>query len=282
MSVAERDMIRRVKFENFKALRDVEISFDERLTVLVGPNGSGKSSVLQGIHILSLAVQDKKPHLVFSGSYALANLIGETRDSRLLLRADTLTPKGWVGFRVITPVEKGAAQVPLNGKLVWVEGSWVRLNGGEVIGAGDAQSAEPFSSDLKATTLIRLLAERLAAPSQAKSARPVLEPDGGGLASVLRSMLGNQPDRFGDLVRAFRRVIPTAEGIRFDLVEIPERSEEKQIYDRVLVDFRNARGVPASAVSDGTLYILGLLAVIFGFDSPKIILCDDLDHGLHP
>src|SRR5262249_8007360 len=42
-SVAERDMIRRVKFENFKALRDVEISFDERLTVLVGPNGSGKS-----------------------------------------------------------------------------------------------------------------------------------------------------------------------------------------------------------------------------------------------
>src|ERR1700722_13048381 len=44
-------MITRAKFENFKALRDVEITFDSRLTVLVGPNGSGKTSVLQGIHL---------------------------------------------------------------------------------------------------------------------------------------------------------------------------------------------------------------------------------------
>jgi hypothetical protein len=33
-------MITRAKFENFKALRDVEITFDSRLTVLVGPNCS--------------------------------------------------------------------------------------------------------------------------------------------------------------------------------------------------------------------------------------------------
>jgi len=46
-------MIHRAKFENFKALRDVEITFDAPLTVLVGPNGSGKTSVLQGMHALA-------------------------------------------------------------------------------------------------------------------------------------------------------------------------------------------------------------------------------------
>src|SRR5436190_18041176 len=46
-------MIHRAKFQNFKALRDVEVTFDSRLTVLVGPNGSGKTSVLQGMHALS-------------------------------------------------------------------------------------------------------------------------------------------------------------------------------------------------------------------------------------
>src|SRR5688572_12027572 len=47
-------MITRAKFQNFKALRDVEITFDSRLTVLVGPNGSGKTSVLQGLQFLGL------------------------------------------------------------------------------------------------------------------------------------------------------------------------------------------------------------------------------------
>jgi DNA repair exonuclease SbcCD ATPase subunit len=41
-------MIHRAKFQNFKALRDVEVTFDSRLTVIVGPNGSGKTSLLQG------------------------------------------------------------------------------------------------------------------------------------------------------------------------------------------------------------------------------------------
>src|SRR5437762_14213584 len=47
-----RPMIHHASFRNFKALRNVEITFDSRLTVLVGPNGSGKTSVLQGIHFL--------------------------------------------------------------------------------------------------------------------------------------------------------------------------------------------------------------------------------------
>jgi predicted ATPase len=41
-------MIRSVRFENFRCLRDVEVSLTP-LTVLVGPCGSGKTSVLEGM-----------------------------------------------------------------------------------------------------------------------------------------------------------------------------------------------------------------------------------------
>jgi recombinational DNA repair ATPase RecF len=46
-------MIRHARFQNFEALREVEVTFDSRLTVLVGPNGCGKTSVLQGLHFLT-------------------------------------------------------------------------------------------------------------------------------------------------------------------------------------------------------------------------------------
>ena len=42
-------MIRQVRFENFRCLRAVELSFTP-LTVLVGASGSGKTSVLEGMH----------------------------------------------------------------------------------------------------------------------------------------------------------------------------------------------------------------------------------------
>jgi DNA repair ATPase RecN len=45
-------MIDQVKIQNYKSLKDVEMTFDSRLTVLVGANGSGKSSVLRCIHAL--------------------------------------------------------------------------------------------------------------------------------------------------------------------------------------------------------------------------------------
>src|SRR5260370_40667773 len=42
-------MIRNVRAQNFKSLRDVSVDL-ERFTVFVGANGSGKTSVLEAIH----------------------------------------------------------------------------------------------------------------------------------------------------------------------------------------------------------------------------------------
>jgi energy-coupling factor transporter ATP-binding protein EcfA2 len=42
-------MIHKVRIQNFRSLRDVDIEL-ERFTVFVGANGSGKTSVLEAIH----------------------------------------------------------------------------------------------------------------------------------------------------------------------------------------------------------------------------------------
>src|SRR5262245_49305092 len=69
-------MITRARFVNFKALRDVEVPFDSRLTVLVGPNGSGKTSVLEGMHLLSQFASGGQKEDIFSAVYQLGFLAG--------------------------------------------------------------------------------------------------------------------------------------------------------------------------------------------------------------
>ena len=48
-SIAEPAMIRTLRLQNFKGIRDVEVGL-ERLTVFVGCNGSGKTSFLEALH----------------------------------------------------------------------------------------------------------------------------------------------------------------------------------------------------------------------------------------
>lgn len=45
-------MLRRLRVQGFKSLRDVEISFP-RFTVLFGPNAAGKSNLLDAIQALA-------------------------------------------------------------------------------------------------------------------------------------------------------------------------------------------------------------------------------------
>ena len=52
--------------------------------------------------------------------------------------------------------------------------------------------------------------------------------------------------------------------------------------EELILDLEGAPDIPARIVSDGALLVLGPLAVMMGADHPKLILLDDLDHGLHP
>ncbi len=63
-------MLQKVGFQNFLALRNVELTL-EPFTVIVGPNASGKSSILEGIQRISYLRQS--PIDFFGVDYSSGN-----------------------------------------------------------------------------------------------------------------------------------------------------------------------------------------------------------------
>jgi predicted ATPase len=50
----------------------------------------------------------------------------------------------------------------------------------------------------------------------------------------------------------------------------------------ILFDFDHAENVSARTASEGTLMMLGMITVLLGPIRPRILLLDDIEHGLHP
>lgn len=144
---------------------------------------------------------------------------------------------------------------------------------------------------------LSLDAALMAKPSHSKSRFPVVDRHGGNLASVLSFMALNRPDDFERIQDSLRSIVPSVKRIRFDRIETfeinPEtiRIDDEQITrfrreqvvaERILFDTQGAADIPANLASEGTLLVLGLLTVLLGPNQPRLILLDDLDHGLHP
>ena len=85
--------------------------------------------------------------------------------------------------------------------------------------------------------------------------------------------------RFAQVVDLFRKLIGHVQDIRITRVALP--GHEKTLGEGLLFDLPN-RSVPASAMSEGTLYALGLIVKILDPQRPKTLLIDDIDHGFHP
>jgi len=91
-------------------------------------------------------------------------------------------------------------------------------------------------------------------------------------------------------VPQFRRIRIQRRGIRKEETEyirieeeaVPRRSIRSYLGEALLFDFANAQNIPARAVSEGTLLLLGLLTVLHGPEQPNVLLMDDIDQGLHP
>ncbi len=125
--------------------------------------------------------------------------------------------------------------------------------------------------------LLDLEPRKLAAPSVRKSVSLSLPSDGEGLSSLLVALKVEKPDRFDQIVKRLRSVLPNVENVR--LRPVPLGSE---VGYEIIFDMLGARDVPAEAASHGTLLTLGVLAALSVHEGPQVVLIDDLERGLHP
>jgi ABC-type branched-subunit amino acid transport system ATPase component len=289
-------MLEKVILHNFKSHRHTELNFDNsRLHALVGQNSSGKTSVLEALHCLSrLADSPFKSIFAYQRSPDHIVTVGESTmsvsgygfwgygDNRQEWEADFHFQK-----------REGEPWVPtLAWKVDQVEGrktkGWTRsLN----------EAGAPVPQALRHAVHLKLVASNLAKAAYSDAISPRVEYDGSGLAPTIDYLGNEEPEKFQYLQEMLKRIVPGVQKVRVRraavpinrqrLIEVDGKSisyEESQeiIGEEVVLDMNTGSGIPAHAVSEGTILTLGLLTVLLNPRQPKLVLLDDIEQGLHP
>lgn len=304
-------MLTRLHVQGYKALRDIDTTL-EPLTVIVGPNGCGKTSVLESIAMVRDFLVGPEEA---SRKHPLQELRSKEGDRLSDLRVKLwLRPNQAQELR-LRDAFTGPATDPVERQVVCT------LRGDQENRADSSVSVEPRGpgerlkldtkqgipwgigcSVLGSTRSLALDINAMAGASYPHEMTPRVGDDGSGLASVLASLTGEQPEKFEELQAQLRELVPEVERIRIrhapvsiiESQDVPvalddqgrevvakRRYQREVVGNEILFDFRHARGVPARHASEGTLLLLGLLTVVITAEA-SVLLLDDVDRALHP
>ena len=115
--------------------------------------------------------------------------------------------------------------------------------------------------------------QAMAAPAKQTEGAELLA-NGGNLAAVLANIRERAPDAFSALTEEMLRITN-----EFRSLELVERADGGVEFGMRLAE---DGVVPAEEMSQGTLYLLGLLALAFDPDPPHVLCIEEIDRGIHP
>ena len=270
-------MIETLSLRNFKVLREVDVRL-RPLTLVVGPNASGKSSLLQALACITERLSNPSKE-VFQGERASSVLTSRHPRGPLTLQC-RINQAGFGDLDFQLAFEPDL--VPFY--RVW--GNWPHGEFREHVPPDLAKLIRPSGA-------VNLDVKLLAAPSYLPEITRALPSNGRGLSSILANFYLEQPSRFRELVDRLRAVVPVVEDLRLKPAEVWQTEFEQRGTERVearrryvgfelFFNMKGADDVPAHAISEGTLLVLGLLTVLSSPEPPQLVLIDDLERGLHP
>lgn len=105
-------------------------------------------------------------------------------------------------------------------------------------------------------------------------AEPVLDENGAGLAAVLSHMARTNPERWSALVAEFRRLMP-----EFADVHAGRTTDGMISFSVTTV---NGRHLQSETLSQGTLVLLALLAIVSAQGRPSLLCIEEIERGFHP
>jgi predicted ATPase len=236
--------IKAVHFRNFRVLRDATLSLD-RFTLLIGPNGSGKTTAMLGLREIA------DSQLPFS---SLASLPSEGTDHVRSVRVSVeWTDVPWAMTRTWHP------------------------DGSRPFGPSGAVLDRDWSSHvtmLKGFRVFALDGGAVAAPVRLEP-RVQIGPQGENLAGVLDRLRDETPEVFRALNDEVRRCLPEFDQILFETPASGTRAF-------LLRSRQSGHRIPAENLSQGTLFLITILAIAHSLDPPPIVCFEDPDRGIHP
>jgi predicted ATPase len=114
--------------------------------------------------------------------------------------------------------------------------------------------------------------ERMRAPSPVKETTSIGSM-GENLASFLNTLQATRPDQFNAISKALHAIIPSIDSMRVDINRVGEA--ELKLSEA-------GKEMPASVISEGTLRIIGLLALHGAGNLPSLIGFEEPENGIHP
>ncbi len=247
-------MITSVEFKNFRSLRNAVLPL-ERCTLIVGPNGSGKSTALKGLTLL-------KNHSVLNYDEVVSvNAIGETV---------SIAAK-------IDPNHAGLVRQPGFWRTAWDFPGGHRtqtFRKAEWIAPGVQYDKKVIEELIEGVRLFSLNPKAIAASGMLTN-RPSLSEEGGGLVVILDQLRDKHPERFAALNAALLEWFKEFDQILFDTLENGSRTFLLRLA-------KEKTAIPATALSDGTLFALTLMTLAYLADPPKVICLEEPDRGIHP
>ncbi|MFH1463420.1 MAG: AAA family ATPase [Pseudomonadota bacterium] len=260
-------MITSVQIKGYKILRDIEIT-PARLTVLVGPNGCGKSSVLEAVEGMVRTLVEEGERMDFSVRLSnpdsremFLSLTHSRLDEAMVLHGKLEARKKNLMLDTQKPRSPMAREVGWRRNLLW-----------------------PLCR-------LRFAHDHLVAPTPAATGTPTLTPAGEGLATLVNHLASRRDGSLERIEEGVRKVVPAFRRLGTEAIPVkkwqpdqPSRTRQSLTTlpgHRLLVTLEGVGEIPAEQVSEGTMFVIGLLSYLH-LQAARTVLLDDVDRGLHP
>lgn len=240
-------MIAAVQFRNFKALRSTGVKLAP-FNLVLGPNGSGKTSLIQALlRLRTLA--------------ALEPVAKPPRDDG--------GPR--IDFAFGPPFQDIGVSLGCGADELVCNVLTVNHPPGP---AGTARWEELRA---RIRTIRAYLFDHYAMAAPAKAAEHAeLTSNGGNLAAVLAHWREHQPAAYAALLAEFLRLMPEFGGLEL----LSGTAGTVELGARLKVNGHDL--VEAESLSQGTLYLLAMLVLVFSPAPPAVLCLEEADRGVHP
>lgn len=237
-------MIASVAFQKFKALRNTSLRLVP-FNLVIGPNGSGKTSLIQAI--LRLRTLSKLPP-------ADPAVPHPTRRDGPGIEFTFMPPHAGVKVSMLC-----VSDVQCDTLLVE---------------PANTPDWPPLKAEIGRIRSFLLDHYQMAEPA-ARTDGAELAGNGRNLAAVLAALRERDPGAFAGLTAEVLRLMPEYSGI-----DLASGAGGTVALGLVLGD--GGAVVPAENLSQGTLYLMAMLALAFEPAPPSIVCIEEIDRGIHP